>query len=32
VLVSRLRHKVDHGFDKKLIQTHRGVGYALKIS
>ena len=31
VLVSRLRHKVDHDFEKKLIQTHRGVGYALKI-
>ena len=32
VLVSRLRHKVDRDFEKKLIQTHRGVGYALKIS
>jgi two-component system, OmpR family, response regulator len=31
VLVSRLRHKVDRDFEKKLIQTHRGVGYALKI-
>ncbi|MGH7796728.1 MAG: response regulator transcription factor [Candidatus Binatia bacterium] len=32
VLVSRLRNKVDRNFEKKLIQTHRGVGYALKIS
>jgi two-component system, OmpR family, response regulator len=32
VLVSRLRHKVDRGFEKKLIQTHRGMGYALKAS
>jgi two-component system OmpR family response regulator len=32
VLVSRLRNKVDREFDKKVIQTHRGVGYALKIS
>jgi DNA-binding response OmpR family regulator len=32
VLVSRLRHKVDREFEKKLIQTHRGVGYALKNS
>jgi DNA-binding response OmpR family regulator len=32
VLVSRLRNKVDREFDKKLIQTHRGVGYALKVS
>ena len=32
VLVSRLRNKVDRQFEKKLIQTHRGVGYALKIS
>jgi DNA-binding response OmpR family regulator len=32
VLVSRLRHKVDRDFDKKLVQTHRGVGYALKLS
>ena len=30
VLVSRLRNKVDREFDKKLIHTHRGVGYALK--
>jgi two-component system OmpR family response regulator len=32
VLVSRLRNKVDREFEKKLIQTHRGVGYAIKIS
>jgi DNA-binding response OmpR family regulator len=32
VLVSRLRNKVDRGFAKKVIQTHRGVGYALKNS
>jgi two-component system, OmpR family, response regulator len=32
VLVSRLRNKVDREFDKKLIHTHRGVGYALKAS
>lgn len=32
VLVSRLRNKVDREFDEKLIHTHRGVGYALKIS
>ncbi|HSQ14027.1 MAG TPA: response regulator transcription factor [Candidatus Deferrimicrobium sp.] len=30
VLVSRLRAKLDRDFDGKLIQTHRGVGYALK--
>ena len=30
VLVSRLRSKLDRDFDGKLIQTHRGVGYALK--
>ena len=32
VLVSRLRNKVDRDFEKKLIHTHRGVGYALKFS
>jgi DNA-binding response OmpR family regulator len=32
VLVSRLRQKVDRDFEKKLIQTYRGVGYALKTS
>ena len=31
VLVSRLRNKLDRDFANKLIQTHRGVGYALKI-
>ena len=32
VLVSRLRNKVDREFDRKLIHTHRGVGYAFKPS
>jgi DNA-binding response OmpR family regulator len=32
VLVSRLRHKVDRDFETKLIHTHRGVGYALRVS
>ncbi|HWH80410.1 MAG TPA: response regulator transcription factor [Candidatus Binatus sp.] len=32
VLVSRLRNKIDREFDKKLIQTYRGVGYALKLA
>src|SRR5438132_5127803 len=32
VLVSRLRAKVDREFEKKLIRTYRGVGYALRIS
>ncbi|MGE5219522.1 MAG: winged helix-turn-helix domain-containing protein [Chloroflexota bacterium] len=31
VLVSRLRNKIDRDFDAKLIHTHRGVGYALKL-
>jgi two-component system OmpR family response regulator len=30
VLVCRLRNKLDRGFEKKLIHTIRGVGYALK--
>ncbi len=30
VLVSRLRSKVDKGFETKLIHTIRGVGYVLK--
>jgi DNA-binding response OmpR family regulator len=30
VLVCRLRNKVDRDFEKTLIHTHRGVGYALK--
>jgi two-component system OmpR family response regulator len=28
--VCRLRDKIDRGFDNKLIQTMRGVGYVLK--
>ena len=31
VLVSRLRNKVDRDFENKLIHTHRGVGYAIKL-
>lgn len=31
VLVCRLRAKVDRDFDRKLIQTLRGVGYVLKV-
>lgn len=31
VLVHRLRSKVDKEFPKKLIQTYRGIGYALKV-
>ena len=31
VLVSRLRNKVDRDFEKKLIKTHRGLGYALRV-
>jgi two-component system OmpR family response regulator len=30
VLISRLRSKVDKGFERKLIHTIRGVGYVLK--
>ena len=30
VLVCRLRNKLDRDFEKKLIHTYRGVGYALK--
>ena len=30
VLVCRLRNKIDAGFDKKLIQTLRGVGYVFR--
>jgi two-component system OmpR family response regulator len=30
VLVCRLRTKIDSGFDKKLIQTMRGVGYVFR--
>src|SRR5258706_3862005 len=32
VLVCRLRNKVDRDFEKKMIHTQRGVGYALKTS
>lgn len=32
VLVFRLREKVDKGFDTKLIQTVRGMGYVLKVA
>lgn len=31
VLVHRLRSKIDRGFDVKLLQTVRGVGYVLKV-
>jgi two-component system OmpR family response regulator len=31
VLVHRLRGKVDKEFPRKLIQTYRGIGYALKV-
>jgi two-component system OmpR family response regulator len=30
VLVSRLRSKIDRGFEHRLIHTIRGVGYVLK--
>ena len=30
--ICRLRDRIDRGFDKKLIQTVRGVGYALKVA
>ncbi len=32
VLVCRVRGKVDRDFDRKVIQTIRGVGYALKVA
>jgi two-component system, OmpR family, response regulator len=32
VLVCRLRNKIDRDFEKKMIHTQRGVGYALKTS
>jgi len=32
VLVSRLRAKVDRDFENKLIQTHRGIGYVVKVA
>jgi two-component system OmpR family response regulator len=31
VLVCRLRNKLDRKFEKKVIQTIRGVGYVFKI-
>jgi two-component system copper resistance phosphate regulon response regulator CusR len=30
VVINRIRKKLDHGFDAKLIHTIRGVGYVLK--
>jgi two-component system OmpR family response regulator len=30
VHISRLRQKIDKGFEKPLLQTVRGAGYALK--
>lgn len=32
VLVFRLREKIDRGFEPKLIQTVRGIGYVLKVA
>jgi len=32
VYINYLRHKVDHGFDKPLIRTTRGVGYMIASS
>jgi two-component system OmpR family response regulator len=32
VLVFRLREKIDKGFDTKLIQTVRGIGYVLQVA
>jgi DNA-binding response OmpR family regulator len=29
IFITRLRKKVDAGFAASLIQTHRGVGYAI---
>jgi two-component system OmpR family response regulator len=31
VLVHRLREKIDAPFERKLLQTVRGVGYVLKV-
>jgi two-component system, OmpR family, response regulator len=31
VLVSRLREKIDRGFEPKLLHTVRGVGYVLRV-
>ncbi len=30
VVINRLRKKIDHGFDRRLIHTVRGVGYVMK--
>jgi DNA-binding response OmpR family regulator len=30
VYIRRLREKIDEGFEPKLVQTVRGVGYMLK--
>jgi two-component system OmpR family response regulator len=30
VLVHRLREKIDQGFETKMLQTLRGVGYVLR--
>ena len=32
VLVHRLRDKIDRGFERKMIQTVRGIGYVLKVA
>jgi two-component system OmpR family response regulator len=32
VLVFRLREKIDRGFDRKMIQTVRGIGYVLQVA
>ena len=32
VLVHRLREKIDHDFERKLIQTVRGMGYVLEVA
>jgi two-component system OmpR family response regulator len=31
VLVHRLREKIDHEFEPKLLRTRRGVGYVLEV-
>jgi two-component system OmpR family response regulator len=31
VLVHRLREKIDHDFQPKLLQTRRGMGYVLEV-
>ena len=32
VLVHRLREKIDHDFEPKLLQTRRGMGYVLVVA